>query len=491
MRRRTLLQAIPLAATGALTGAGTAAAASASPDQLSPRGELSVDGLSEVVVGPSGEVAFGALRDGVVAVDVSDPSDPVELARTTGILEDAVGGPVEDVFDVSVDGDRLVVAGPRSPPGGDAAGFELYDVSDPSALERIAGSETGHGVHNCYLDGETVYLTGTGAPDEPVVIYDVSGDPEEVARWSVTDADGAWEDVSTTYRNCHDVTVRSDVATVAFWDAGTWLLDVTDPASPAAIGRVGGLAPSTLAARPPGALVQMIELPGNSHYPELGPGGDRLAVGKEAGDQEDTDHDGGPGGIELWDVSDPAAPERRSILAPPNGGEDTAHNFGWRGGRLYAAWYGAGVAVYDLSDPAEPSLLGSWADEETTSFWTARPADGGFVASSYADPRTDPQDRFEGVGAKLVTFPEPEADDPTAASTMTPRSVPTSTSATSTATTTGGATTQDTTAATSTAPTTDTTRDRPQPGFGILASLGGTGLAAWRLARRNRGDGDR
>lgn len=511
MRRRRFLRAGGAVLAGAVTlPTARAATTTTQSATFEPLGSLEIDGLSEVVVDASGTVAYGALRDGFVVVDISDPASPTELSRVTGILSDAAAGPVKRIYDVKISGDRLLVAGPHVGSGPDrTTGFEVYDVAEPTAPTRLAGTETDHAIHNGFIDRETVYLTGTGAPTSPLVIYDVGGDgPTELARWSVEEADSAWGSVSANFRECHDVYVRDGLAFVAYWDAGTWVLDVSDPTSPAVVGSTGGVPPQTLPAStdsafPPGAR----ELPGNSHYAQPSPDGTLLAVGKEAWDDDATPTDGGPGGVEVWDITTPSEPRRLSILAPT--GEDGAsHNFGWRGRRLYTSWQGGSVRVFDLSDPTAPRQLARWAAPDRTAFWTAKPAREGVVASSFLDPQQDREARFEGVGAALYTFPEPGDGGATAAATMTPRPTqtvtPTSTPLpfTSTTAATSETTTSPTTSVSPTSPsdattipdtneptgrtggtTTDvvTSLDQPGDGFGLLAALAAGGIATWRL----------
>jgi hypothetical protein len=45
--------------------------------------------------------------------------------------------------------------------------------------------------------------------------------------------------------------------------------------------------------------------------------GSLLGLGMEAWDVDATDRDGGPGGIELWDVSEPGEPIKLSEIHPP------------------------------------------------------------------------------------------------------------------------------------------------------------------------------
>ena len=480
---------------------------------LEPTGTLDLDGAAEVVVDDDGETAYCSLVDGFGVVDASDPANPTVLYEERDLTHDGQG-PMESIMDVKVSGDRLLVSGPNGF-GGSLKGFFLYDVSDPANPERVAFHRTRFGPHNSFVDGEFVYLTGSGESQSPTVIYDVSDDdPEEVARWTAEDADDAWANAGRNYRQTHDVYVHEDVLYVAYWDAGTWLVDVSDPTDPTAITQLGGHDPAYLAEL--GQIEpEFRELPGNSHYVQPNADASALFVGKEAWDAEETDHDGGPGGIECWDLSG-SEPALRTVLRPPEPGpgEDgdaqwTSHNFGIDGDRLYTSWYGGGVRVYDVSDLANPQLLAAWRDPETTAFWTAKSLDAGFVAASYVNPENSRAERRRGEGARVYTFPDPDGEGAEPAPTMERRefpdpddgdgengsstTTPSTTQPTTDGTMTGGSTTDGTTMASTDGTATDvgtTVVDDPSPipGFGVVSALAGGGLGLWRLARRRRDD---
>jgi hypothetical protein len=535
VRRRRLLAG--LAALGTTTaGAATARAASSSARDdtvtdrtdrtdrsdrtdgdavgaLDPDGSLDLRGVGEAVVGDDGETVYCSVVDGYAVVDASDPADPTVLAEERELTHDG-SDPMQSIMDVKVSGDRLLVSGPNGF-GEGLSGFFLYDVSDPATPERVAVHETRFGPHNSFIDGDFVYLTGSGR-QSPTVIYDVAADdPEEVARWSAADADDAWADVGRNFRSTHDVYVQDDTLYVAYWDAGTWLVDVSDPTNPTATAHLGGHDPAYLQSIESGQGLspEFRELPGNSHYVQPNADASAVFVGKEAWDARATDRDGGPGGIECWDVSG-SDPALRSVLRPPapdaDAGEDpdaqwTSHNFGIDGDRLYTSWYGGGVRVYDVSDLANPLLLDAWRDPGTTSFWTAKPLASGFVAPSHADPRNTREERRRGEGARLFAFPDPDAATAEPAPTMARREFPQpeddgdggsddrttasgTTRPTTTAaptTTTGGGTDADTTTAT-TADGDD--GESPVPGFGALTALAGGGIALRRLLVRTNDD---
>jgi hypothetical protein len=317
----------------------------------------------------------------------------------------------------------------------------------------------------------------------------------EVARWSLADHDDRWERVPKGLRPVHDVFVRDGRAYVALWDAGTWILDVSDPTTPAALGQAVARPFDELAATPAEKETRAaVEPPGNHHYAAVNEDGTLMAVSKEswAVDRE-AGTTGGPSGVELWDVADPAAPTLRSTIDPPptadasfGGTWTTAHNLDLRGERLYTSWYQGGVKRHDVSDPANPRELTWWRDPERAKFWTAQLAvpgatEGYFVASSMG---------LDDVPAALYAFPDhagTQADPPplgdgnaTGPEIVTPTSGTGSDSGSGSGT--GG--TGDTTPTSTPTSTPAPTSAAEGPGFGLLggATAVGAGLA-WRWWR--------
>ena len=253
MRRREFLAACGGAFGAALGGVASSLVVdgAAHPGPFRPLGRVALDGATEAVVGDDGEVAYVAVRDGYATVDVSAPDRPSILAERRDRLADRENGPLRNVQDVSVDGDRLLVAGPANPRRNALSGVLVVDVSDPADPVERAFFETDYPIHNCLLVDGLAYLTGNGASEDgnPLVVVDVAGDePTEVGRWSLLSADDRWADVDRSLWTLHDVWVQGGIAYCAHWDAGTWLVDVRDPADPSAVGSLGTRDPAALAA---------------------------------------------------------------------------------------------------------------------------------------------------------------------------------------------------------------------------------------------------
>jgi hypothetical protein len=502
MRRRSLLRAG--AASLTLPLVGQAAASPPTDASYQPIGRLDFDDAREVVVDDAGEVAYVAAATHVTAVDLTDPANPTKLSEVE-IGADHDEGPLGGVQDAKVDGDRLVAAGPPSPNRG-LWGFGLVDVSDPANMTEVSFVETApvHANHNCYIDGDTVYLTGTtgGQGDEKLRIYDVANDdPEEVATWYPGDHDPAWDDVQVFLRNLHDVFVQDGVAYLACWDSGVFMVDVSDPANPEYINRVGDYTLQELQDVGQDELRQeFYEPPGNAHYVTVDEDATILGEGGESWDAQQGDDSGGPSPITLYDISDPQNPSELATVETEETGNNTfsgyystSHNFEIHGGKLYSSWYHAGVKLHDISDPANPEQIAWYADPDGKAFWTAQVGvpDDFFVATSYKRVSN-------AADTALYTFPDepgqmdsapvfPALDDGDGESTTAPGT--TGTAGAGTETTGGGegtATMGDDTA-TMGDDTTESDDGGGSPGLGVVSALAGLGVGAWRL-RARRGD---
>ena len=516
MRRRAFLRGVG-AVSGTAVGAAFGATAStrrgaAHPGPYEPYGSIDVAGTKEAVVDRDTGVAYLATTTGYAAVDVSVPDSPELVADVREPLADRDGGPLRGIFDAKLDATdptTLVVAGPANPRRGAISGILIVDVSDPERPAETAFHPTEFPIHNCDVREGFAYLTGNDGGRNPIVILDVDTGAE-VGRWSVLDADERWAAVPSGLRSVHDVSVTEERAFVALWDAGTWILDVSDPASPTLQGRVDVPDLDPLAELPTEAVRRRAVLPpGNHHYVATDESGTLLGVGRESWglpteDATATPPDdvaasdpaavtpltaapgaeyvGGPSGIDLWNVSDPNDPVPLSTIPAPaspdptyGGVWTTAHNFELAGDTLYSSWYRGGAKRHDVSDPTSPREESWWRDPASASFWTAQLALGGEQEGFFVASSTD----FDGATAGLYTFPDhagEQADPPSVLppGTATPR--PRYGSGTARA---AGSATE--------SPRPAVGGDVSAPGFGVATGVGAVALAAWRLLRRADG----
>ncbi|ODR81921.1 hypothetical protein BG842_24275 [Haladaptatus sp. W1] len=441
MHRREFLRtaAVGGGAASLFASGGVVSDGVADTEAYRPLGRVAITNAKEAVVGNDGKTAFVATTDGFATVDIRNPKQPTVMAERHDLLAQRDGGPLLQIWDAKVDGDRLLVAGPANPIGSDAVhGVLLYDVRDPTDPKRVAFHETTFPIHNAFLKDDIAYLTGNDGDGNPLVLVDVSNDsPTEVGRWSMVDYDEDWGDVDSWVRTLHDVWVHDGRAYLAQWDAGTWVVDVSDPKRPTHVSHFGGRSPDDLASIPSSQEQEaVIGLPGNAHFVMTNEDASLLACNKEAWDTDGPDTTG-PGGIDLWDISDVTTPRKLTTIRPPKtddpsydfaaslssvaaslspvgvaSGHDchecgqgssatgwtTSHNFDFVGDRLYTSWYSGGVKLFDVSDPANPTELAWWRKPSEAAFWTAQRVSGDvFIGGSMGQ---------EGDGrGGLYTFP--------------------------------------------------------------------------------------
>lgn len=257
------------------------------------------------------------------------------------------------------------------PDSGDFQGFALYDVTRPARPRQLALVRTEpRGSHEIWLHavGGRAYVytaiiaseirsSRNGRPgDADFRIYDVSqpGQPRQVGEW------GAWKTLGIPpFRNPSDrlngnfvhsviTNAAGTRAFLSYWNLGTVILDIRDPANPRYLGRTDAA----------GATGD------SAHSAWLAPGERILVETHERG-----------GGIPLFfDVSNPRAPKllsrfrlserelqrgRRERLSPVSGLDlaDSVHDAKVRGKVAFFSWYRQGVVAADIADPRRPKFL--------------------------------------------------------------------------------------------------------------------------------------
>jgi hypothetical protein len=385
------------------SGAGAAAAESTGTQlvgHLDPGGGFHADVVVHQGTAYLGSWGAGAARcpsHGVRAISLADTSNPALLSTfADGASNPAVDGSWTEKVVVrsfegrSFRGELAAVSFQRCRASGHR-GFGLYDVTDPSNPQELALVPTAaNGSHELWLErrGNRIFVytavinaelqtspdfdpaefvngavpahwrPGTEADFQ---IWDVTDPrhPQKVSQW------GAWAElgIAPRLRDANNVLRTSFVHSVigavvgnqhraylSYWDTGTVILDVSDPANPTFLGRTGFAAHEE----------------GNAHSAWLARGGNLLIQ---------TDEDFNPSGTAVieaawgyprfFDVSDPSNPIQVSTFElpttrqpdPDRPGDFTVHDPKVRGNMVYFSWYAEGVVVVDISDPGNPAQV--------------------------------------------------------------------------------------------------------------------------------------
>jgi len=291
--------------------------------------------LHSVRAGRSGTVAYLSYWDaGVLLLDISNPSRPRYLGRTTF-------GPDEEGNAHSVDAtpDGRVIA-------------EADEVLNPFQA-RLTGSALAE-VQRATEATFTPPLSGL--PGRAV-----SGMVAFVGRGCLTDAYVA--DASDRVALVERGGCRFDEKVARAQRAGaTGVIVFDDAAEPEDLGPVSGNRQVTLA---DGSSVT-VAIPAVLVGRDVG-----LRLRDLGGTVTAASTFTGWGGLRLWDVSDPRQPRFLARFATPQARDPGAagrglwsvHNPVIRGTTLYASWYGDGVRVLDISRPAAPSEIAAWTGE--------------------------------------------------------------------------------------------------------------------------------
>ncbi|GAB5400400.1 MAG: hypothetical protein Aureis2KO_19850 [Aureisphaera sp.] len=273
--------------------------------------------------------------NGMSVVDVTDPTNPTQIAHLTSVPG----------FDVKV-WQNYAYCGTSG--GGTGNVVDLTDPANPAIVGTFPSP------HNIHID-ERGYMYNSSPG---VRIYDLNPDPTNPTFLTQVGSEG------------HDVTVRGNVMIDCHGFAGTFIYDVTDPASPTLITAIND-ADITY-----------------HHQGDISTDGNYVYICDELGNHPQAD-------ISVWDISDIGNPTRVSDVADPSA---TPHNLYVIDDFAYTSYYTAGFKVFDISDPSVLNLV----DDYDTSSASGEGFAGAFGV--YPSPETGNIYINDGSGVYVFGF---------------------------------------------------------------------------------------
>lgn len=259
------------------------------------------------------------LYDWMRAWDVTDPTAPV--------LTDSMQLDARRINDVKIHPDGRIGILTREQASSRRNGIVILDLSDPAhptVLSEYEETVTG-GVHNVWIDGQhdLVYACHNGTGELHIIDISDPANPAEVGRWGLDKGS----------KTLHDVIVQDGYAYLSYWDDGLVILDAGagthggTPTSPVFVSRIAYPAGHTHTAFRYGRYVFV----GDEIFPS---------------DWDPTKPIEARGYIHVIDVENIDEPVEVARYEVPEAG---AHNLWVEDDRLYVGYYQAGLRVVDVS----------------------------------------------------------------------------------------------------------------------------------------------
>ena len=342
--------------------------------------------------------------DGVQIIDITDPANPVAVSSVT----DGAGG--FDTLDGASSVDTTTIGGSHYAlvAADTDDGVQIIDITDPANPVAVSSVTDGAGGFDMLDGASSVDTTTIGGShyalvaadtDDGVQIIDITDPANPAAVSSVTDGAGGFDTLNgASSVDTATIGNRHYALVAAFFDDGVQIIDITDPANPVAASKAvdGRLGFNTLG----WPKFVTTETVGDSHYALVSAVDDK--------------------GIQIINITNPAEPEAVSSavyygngkggifyrLDGP-GGTTTFHIGGSTYALVTSNFYDA-IQVLDVTDPANPfDPLAAYvtldtAEEPGHARYTGLEDDGHTLAFRYVVRDGDSTSDLAYVGANAL-----------------------------------------------------------------------------------------
>jgi hypothetical protein len=337
--------------------------------------------------------------DGVQVVDISRPSRP----RPVSTLANPAFTRAEDVTVLDVRGQSfsgvLAVVGVQACFGSRherevVPGLRFFDVTDPARPRLLSHWDVPRGTAGCHEidavqrpDGQVLAVCARNLRDQQatagaVAIHLVDAtdpaSPRLATDWSLrVNPNGGVGCLPFQFAHSARFQDRGQSLYVSYWDAGTVHLDISTPASPVVVSKT---------------RILPRDEDGDNHSMTLARDGRWLLIQTEdfsPGDCPRSPGLGGWGEVYVYDNSDQAHPSFLGTFSTPNGRSSRAdgtfsdHNTEvGHGDQLFSSWYSDGVVWWTMSDQGASRQLGQFVPPPSG---TAPPLVWGVAVDSASD----------------------------------------------------------------------------------------------------------
>lgn len=283
--------------------------------------------------GTGREIVMVSLARGTAFVDITTPTEPVNL----GMLDVPASGDLVPIQDIKVYADHAFIVGET--PGHGMQIVDLIQMATEGTLVEVANYGGFDTAHNLAIDTESgfAYAVGTNTCGGGLHIVDIT-EPTNPTQAGCFDAAGPIHDAQCIVYNGPGSDHQGDQLCFAATEESLSIVDVTDKANPAVIGR------------------QTYDDVGYTHQGWLSEDQSWFFLG----DEFDEIASGDNTRTIVWDIRDLDNP-----LPIGNFLDDipvTNHNIFITGSTMYQANYEGGIRIFDISNPVAVSypLLGSF-----------------------------------------------------------------------------------------------------------------------------------